>query len=342
MTNKTSREIHLKSRPTGLPTAANFELVEVPIPAVQAGHLLVRNLYMSVDPYMRGRMRDAKSYAQPFALNEVMNGGAVGQVVESQHEQFQVGDFVSNGLGWREYFMSDGIGLTQIDPTLGPIQSYLGALGMPGMTAYVGLLDIAGLKEGEQVFVSGDAGAVGSIACQIAKAMDCRVVGSAGSTAKVDWLLKVAGIDGAFNYKEVGPLPVELDKQFPQGIDVYFENVGGEHLDAALTRMNNYGRIALCGMISQYNTASSAEAYPIRNLGGAVGKRLTLRGYIVSDHRDRMPQVYQDMGRWIAQGKIQWQETIVEGLENAPQAFIGLFQGENLGKMLVKIGDDPA
>lgn len=340
MTETISREIHLKSRPTGLPGEDNFELVSVFLPEPDAGEVLVRNIYMSVDPYMRGRMRDRKSYAPSFQIGEPLTGGCVGQVIQSQEGKFQVGDYVSSMLGWREYYVSDGQGLTKIDPGIAPIQAYLGAVGMPGRTAYVGLLDIGQPKEGETVFVSAAAGAVGSVVCQIAKLKGCRVVGSAGSPEKVAWLMDEARIDAAFNYKEVDDLTAEVGKHCPKGIDIYFENVGGEHLEVALTHMNTFGRIVLCGMISRYNDTEPVPGP--HNLSLAVGKRLLLKGFIVSDHFDRFPQFYADMRSWIAQGKIKSRETIVEGIENAPRAFIDLFKGQNIGKMLVKIGPDPA
>ena len=241
--------------------------------------------------------------------------------------------------GWREYFISEGSDLSAVDPALAPIRAFLGTMGMPGMTAYVGLLDIGQLKDGETVFVSAASGAVGSIVCQIAKIKGCRVVGSAGSEKKVDWLLSDAGIDVAFNYKNIDDLTVELAHACPDGIDVYFDNVGGDHLEAAIQHMNNLGRIVLCGMISLYN-ATEPTPGP-RNLSYAIGRRLSLQGFIVSDHYDRLPQFYADMGTWIGQGKIRWRETIVDGIENAPRAFIGLFKGDNLGKMLVQVGPDP-
>ena len=335
MTTITSREIRLKQRPTGLPSAENFELVTVTLPQPGPGEMVVRNLYMSVDPYMRGRMVDRKSYVPPFALGETLQGGAVGQVIESKSDKFNVGDYVLHGLGWREYFISDGKGVASIDPSIAPVQAFLGAVGMPGQTAYFGLLDIGQPQTGETVFVSAAAGAVGSMVCQIAKLKGCRVVGSVGSQAKVDWLLNEVGIDAAFNYKEVDSLKAELGRQCPNGIDIYFENVGGEHLEAALTHMNQNGRIPVCGMISQYN-ATEATPGP-NNLGLIIGKRLKLQGYIVSDYRARTAEFYTDMKDWIAAGQIKSQETIVEGIENAPNAFIGLFTGENMGKMLVKL-----
>jgi hypothetical protein len=245
-----------------------------------------------------------------------------------------VGAVVLSNMGWREAFLSDGRNLTQVDVTLAPAQSYLGVMGMPGMTAYVGLLDIGRPKEGETVFVSAAAGAVGSLACQIAKLKGCRVVGSAGADAKVQWLLDEIGVDAAFNYKNI-PLPAALARTCKEGIDIYFENVGGAHLEAALQKMNNFGRIIVCGMIAQYN-ATEAQPGP-RNLGLFITRRLTMQGYIVSDHNDRRPQFLADMSRWIADGKITWRETVVDGIENGPAAFLGLFSGENLGKMLVRL-----
>jgi NADPH-dependent curcumin reductase CurA len=281
-------------------------------------------------------MFEQPSYVQPFQLGQPLDGGCVGQVVASQEGKFQVGDYVLGRKGWREYYVSDGSDLTKIDPNLAPPQAYLGVLGMPGLTAYVGLLDIGQPKAGDTVFVSAAAGAVGSVVCQIARLKGCRVVGSAGSPAKVHWLQEVAGVDAALNYKEIASLSAELGKLCPNGIDVYFENVGGAHLEAALEHMNPFGRIALCGMISQYNTATPGAGPG--NLRLAVRKRLRMQGFIVSDHLDRQSQFYADMGAWITAGQLKWQETIIDGLENAPRAFIGLFQGDNVGKMLVRLG----
>jgi hypothetical protein len=269
-----------------------------------------------------------------------MTGGCVGQIVLSKMNKFRVGDYVLSMKGWREYYISDGKDLTKINPTTVPIQAYLGVAGMPGMTAYIGLLDIGQPKENETVYVSAASGAVGSIVCQIAKIKGCCVVGSAGSDHKVAWLINEAGVDSAFNYKKVENLTTELENQCPNGIDIYFENVGGKHLEAVLANMNTFGRIPVCGMISQYN---QTEAQPgPRNLRSIISKRLLLKGFIVSDHYDQLPQFYTDMKQWIMDDEIVWKETIVEGLQNAPQAFIGLFKGENLGKMLVRVGPNQA
>lgn len=330
----TSREIHLKSRPHGVPTPAAFELATVEVPDPTDGEVLVRNEYMSVDPYMRGRMVDRKSYAPPFQLGEPLSGGAVGRVVKSHNLDFSEGDAVLNGLGWREYFVSDGNGLQKIDTSLAPIQSYLGVMGMPGQTAYFGLLDVGQPKAGETVFVSAAAGAVGAIVCQIAKLKDCHVIASAGSPQKLAWLHSV-GVDRTLNYKESHNLTHDLGELAPHGIDVYFENVGGEHLAAALTQMNTFGRIAVCGMIAQYN---SSEPVPgPSNLGLLIGKRIKMQGFLVSDYRARAAEFYQEMGAWISAGTIRWEETIIDGIASAPDAFIGLFSGENMGKMLVRL-----
>lgn len=337
MTSLVSKEIHLKNRPEGLPAASDFELAEVTVPAINGGEVLVQNLYMSVDPYMRGRMYDRKSYVPPFQIGQPLEGGSVGRVVASKNEGFKEGDYVSSMLGWREYFVSGGAGLTKIDAELLPVQAYLGVAGMPGMTAYVGLLHIGELKKGDTVFVSAAAGAVGSVVCQIAKLKGCYVVGSAGSDEKAAWLVEEAGIDAAFNYRTSDDVIAEVGRHFPDGIDVYYENVGGVHLEAALEHMRPNGRIVMCGMISMYNAVKPVPG-PTR-LPYVISKKLTMRGFIVSDHFDKLGAFIADMGKWMAEGKIKWKETIVDGIENAPEAFIGLFKGENFGKMIVKLVD---
>ncbi len=331
-----SREIRLKSRPEKWPSAENFELVEGPVPEPQAGEILVKNLYMSVDPYMRGRMRDAKSYADAWQIGEVMQGGAVGEVIASQSPDFAVGDYVVTGLGWREHSVSSTEGIRKIDPSLGPLSAFLGTLGIPGMTAYVGLKKIGEPKAGETLFVSAASGAVGANVCQIGKILGCRVVGSAGSDEKVAWLKEEAGVDEAINYKTVGNLEAAVAQACPDGMDVYFENVGGDHLVTALNLMNKFGRIVLCGMIAMYNEPLPGPP----NLGIAIGQHLRLQGFIVSTYWDLYPQFLKDMGQWIGEGKLKWKETVVEGLEKAPEAFIGLFKGENFGKMVVKLADE--
>jgi NADPH-dependent curcumin reductase CurA len=296
---------------------------------------------MSVDPYMRGRMTDRASYVPPFQIGEALSGGAVGQVVASHNPKFKVGDHVNNFSGWREYFVTDGGELTKIEPVPGiGIQAYLGALGMPGLTAYAGLLKVGELKEGERVFVSAASGAVGAIVCQIAKNKGCYVVGSAGSDEKCEWLVKTARCDHAINYKREKDLAAAVRGAFPQGIDVYFENVGGEHLNAALGNMRMHGRIAVCGMIAQYN-ATELPPGPA-NIIAVIPLRLTIKGFIVSDYGALTPQFISDMVGWTKEGKMKWHETIYDGIERAPEAFIGLFKGDNFGKMLVKIGPESA
>lgn len=337
-----SREIHLRRRPQGMPVADDFELIEKPIPSVGPGQILIRNVWMTVDPYMRGRMMDRESYVPPFQLGEALDGGSVGQVVASEHPDYSVGDYVCGFAsgGWREYQVSDGAMLQKVDPGLAPLSSYLGVMGMPGLTAYTSLLRIGEPKEGETVFVSAAAGAVGSVVCQIAKIKGCRVVGSAGSAAKVEWLEKTAGVDAAIDYKACGSLADEVARACPNGIDIYYENVGGEHLEVALDHMNKFGRLVMCGMISIYNANPDAPPAGPRNLINVVGRSLKMQGFIVSDFLDMVPDFFTDMGQWIGAGKIRWEETVVEGIENAPAAFLGLFHGENLGKMLVRLGPD--
>jgi len=332
-----SREIRLASRPAGMPTEDAFDLAETTVPEPDEGEIQVRNLWMSVDPYMRGRMRALKSYIEPFAVGEPLEGECLGEVVASRHPDFAAGDVVHSMYGWREAWTAAPRNVSKVDPALAPLPAYLGVMGMPGFTAYVGLLDIAGLQAGETVFVSAAAGAVGSVACQIARLKGCRVIGSAGSPAKVAWLRDELGVDEAIDYKEVKSVASALQKAAPQGIDVYYENVGGDHLEAALQNLNDFGRIAACGMISVYNQRLP-KAGP-RNIIQVIAKRLTMRGFIVHDHADRLPDFHRDMGRWIRDGQVTWRQTVHEGLDRAPGAFIGLFEGENIGKMLVKLAE---
>ncbi len=303
--------------------------------------MLVRNVWMSVDPYMRGRMSDRSSYVPPFEVGRPLDGGCVGRVVRSRNDRFAEGGYVLGRLGWRELFVSDGGDLVPVDPAVAPLEAYLGILGMPGLTAYVGLLKVGELHEGETVFVSSAAGAVGSAACQIARLRGCRVVGSAGSDEKVAWLKAEAGVDAAFNYHAADSLTDELRRAAPEGIDVAFDNVGGDHLEAALNVMNPFGRVVLCGAISVYNAASPPPGPA--NLFLAIIKRLKLQGFIVSDHAATTGQFRADVGGWISAGALKWRETVVEGLEAAPRALIGLFHGDNIGKMLVRLEPpDPA
>jgi NADPH-dependent curcumin reductase CurA len=330
----TSREIHLAARPVGEPKPSDFVLAEVELPDPEPGQLLVRNHWMSVDPYMRGRMNDMRSYVPPFEIGQPLEGGAVGEVVASGDGEVEVGQTVLHGLGWREYALLPAAHARVLDANAGPPQAYLGVLGMPGMTAYVGITDIAELKDGETVFVSGAAGAVGSVVGQIAKARGCTVIGSAGSAEKVAYVRDELGFDAAFDYHD-GPVAELLAQAAPDGIDVYFDNVGGEHLEAAIGAMRMSGRIAMCGAVSIYN-ATELPPGP-RNMTMAVPKRLQVRGFIISDHSDRMPDFLRDVGGWLRDGSIRTRETVVEGLENAPEAFIGLLRGHNIGKMLVRL-----
>jgi len=340
MSQSTNREIHLASRPTGVPEPENFKLVETPMPKTGQGQFLVRNILMSVDPYMRGRMTDRESYIPPYQVGQVLDGGSVGQVVDSQHAGFAAGDYVCGFAtgGWREYWVSDGTMMQKVDPSLAPLPAYLGVLGLPGLTAYVGFLRIGQPKEGETVFVSAAAGAVGAVVCQIAKRKGCYVAGSVGSDEKVEWLRREAGVDAVVNYKTCGNLEAAVKTAAPHGIDVYFENVGGEHLEVALSLMNRLGRIVACGMISQYNAVEPPPGPG--NIILVIAKSLTMQGFIVSNYLDMVPSFFADMGQWIREGQIKWAETIVQGIANAPKAFLGLFTGANFGKMLVRLGPD--
>jgi hypothetical protein len=330
----TSREIRLKSRPVGVPTADNFELASVTLPDPEPGQVQVRNSWMTVDPYMRGRMNDVQSYAPPFQIGQALQGGAVGEVVASNDPAFKTGEKVQSFFGWREAFNAPAGAVQKLDTMGLSPQAFLGVAGMPGLTAYVGLLKIAALKDGDIVFVSAAAGAVGQVVCQIAKLKGHTVIGSAGGAEKVKWL-KDIGVDQIIDYKAETDLTGALMRASPQGIDVYFDNVGGSHMEAALMAARPFGRFALCGMISQYNATDMGPG--VRGLIMAVGKQLRLEGFIVSSHMDLTPQFLKDMSQWIAEGKVKWRETVEEGIENAPTAFLKLFKGENLGKMLVKL-----
>ena len=332
----TARQIHLVSRPDGMPNHDHFATVEVELPALGNGQVLIKNHYMSVDPYMRGRMRAQGVYAEPYALNQPMYGGAVGEVLKSNAEGFEVGDTVLNGAAWQDNFLADASSLIKLTPfDEDRLSLYLGTLGMPGMTAYVGLLRFGEPKPGETVFVSAASGAVGANVCQIAKNLGCRVIGSVGSDDKAQWLLDECSVDEVINYKTCGDLTEALTKAAPDGVDVYFENVGGEHLQAALNVMNHFGRIAACGMIATYNNSKPAPG--ANNLMLIVGKKIRINGFIVFDHNDMRTQFLSDMESWVSEGKIKTKETIVEGLDNAVDAFLALFTGDNFGKMIVKL-----
>ena len=324
-----SREIHLVARPDGMPTQDQFALVETNVSDAADGEVLVQNLYMSVDPAMRPRLTAGQD------LNVAMMGGALGRVVQSKNPDFAVGDLVSNRLGFREFFTSDGKGLTKLkaDPDLS-LTTHMHALGMTGFTAYGGLLHIGQLKDGEQVFVSTAAGAVGSVAAQIAKIKGCYVVGSTGAADKAAWLKDEVGLDAVINYKET-PIRKALEDATPKGIDVYFDNVGGDHLEAALRRINTLGRIPVCGFISGYNSGHSS----VSNLSNIIYSRVMLRGFVGTDFMHLYADFQRDMAGWLKDGKVKYQETILDGITNAPSALIGLLEGKNSGKMLVKLAD---
>ncbi len=328
------REIRLVARPRGFPDEELFEIAESPILEPSDGQVLIRNAYFSVDPYMRPRMNDVRSYVAPFTLGEAMTGGAVGRIAVSRSPEHAEGDWVVHQLGWREWALSDGSGLRPIDPAAAPVSTALGVLGMPGFTAWYGLFEIGRPKEGETVFVSGAAGAVGSAVGQMARVAGCRVIGSAGSAEKVAWIREL-GCDAAFDYRERSPREA-LAELAPDGIDMYFDNVGGDHLEAAIGALRTYGRVVACGSISRYNDAEPTPGP--RNMFMVVTKRLRLQGYIITDHGDRFGEFARQATEWVRDGRLQYRETIVEGIENAPSAFLGLLRGENIGKMLVAVG----
>jgi NADPH-dependent curcumin reductase CurA len=329
-----AREVRLVARPQGFPTEDLFEIAEAPVPDPGEGQVLIRNAYFSVDPYMRPRMNDVRSYVAPFTLGEAMTGGAVGRIAVSRSPTFAEGDWVVHPLGWREWALSEGSGLRRIDPASAPISTSLGVLGMPGFTAWYGLFELGAPKAGETVFVSGAAGAVGSAAGQMARVAGCHVLGSAGSREKVAWLREL-GFDGAFDYREERPRD-GLARLAKDGIDIYFDNVGGDHLEAAIGALRTYGRIVGCGSISRYNDAEPTPGP--RNMFMVVTKRLRMQGYIISDHSDRFRDFAREAAEWVRDGRLRYRETVVEGIENAPKAFLGLLRGENIGKMLVKVG----
>jgi NADPH-dependent curcumin reductase CurA len=328
-----SRELRLASRPSGIPAAANFELARVELPALTDGQVLVRNLWISVDPYMRGRMNEGKSYVPSFDLGAPLTGGAVGEVVESRATGFKPGDVVTSFFGWREYFAASSVDLHLVDRAIQPLSVYLGVLGMTGMTAWAGL-DLVEVKAHDVVYISGAAGAVGNVAGQLAKLRGCRVIGSAGSPEKVKFLRDECGFDAAFDYKQ-GPVLEQLRSQAPEGIDVYFDNVGGGTLEAALSALRPHGRIIACGGISGYNEKVPKPGPS--NFFNVTTKRLTIRGLIVGDSLDRRAEFEKEVGGYFRAGKLKNHETVVEGIDHAVAAFIGLFDGRNIGKMVVKM-----
>jgi NADPH-dependent curcumin reductase CurA len=338
MQNLLNRQVLLRKRPTGEPKVTDFELVETPAPVPGEGEVLCRTIYLSLDPYMRGRMNEGRSYTGGMnpALGTVMVGSTVSEVIASNTPAFPKGAVVQGFNGWQAYAVSNGAGLRKLDPKAAPLSTALGVLGMPGMTAYVGLLDIGRPKAGETVVVSAASGAVGAVVGQIAKLKGCRAVGVAGSPEKCAWVVGEAGFDACVNYK-TEPLRPALQKACPNGIDVYFDNVGGDVLAAVLTLINQNARIPLCGLISQYN---ATELPPGPNLVPILVNRALVKGFIISDHLDRLGDFLRDMGQWYGAGKVRVREDVVAGLERAPEAFIGLLRGRNFGKLLVKVGDE--
>jgi NADPH-dependent curcumin reductase len=334
-------QVLLASRPAAWPKESDFRIVETPIPPVRDGQVLVKSLYLSLDPYQRGRMNDSRSYAAKVELGSVMRGEIVGEVVQSKHPGFKVGDSVAGTLGWQQYAVWDdnypepAFTLRQIDPRAVPVTAYLGAVGMPGVTAWVGLNDIGQPKAGETVVVSAASGAVGGVVGQLAKAKDCRVVGIAGGAEKCDFVVKELGFDACVDHRG-GDLMKALAAAVPKGIDVYFDNVGGPALDAVLPLCNPYARMPLCGAISQYNVGS--DLYGVKYMPLAIAFRVRLQGFVVSDDMGRWPIALAELADGVRSGKIKYRETIAQGLENAPRAFIGMLKGENFGKQLVKIG----
>ncbi len=331
----TNRQIALVARPEGMPKESDFRLIDSPVPKPGPGEALVRALYLSVDPYMRGRLRGRNGYAKPVEPGSIMTGGVAGQVMESNDPRLAVGDFVEGQLGWQEYAVAAAKTLRKIDPKLAPVSTALYVLGLPGLAAYFGLLDVCRPQPGELIVVSGAAGAVGSLVGQIAKIKRCRVVGIAGSDEKVTYLTKDIGFDSAFNYKTHTDYEAALQEFAPNGIDVYFDNVGGPITDAAIYRLNQRARVAVCGQISQYNS-DKVEMGP-RWLGQLVAKQAKVEGFMVRQFADRFDEAYRQLGNWLRDGKIRYRESVIEGIENAPKAFIDMLEGRNIGKQLVKI-----
>lgn len=332
-----TKSILLKSRPQGLPAQDNFEFKDETLPALQEGQLLLKALYISVDPYMRGRMSDAKSYVAPYELGEPISGGVVAEVVQSRSGRYSEGAVVLGNLPWQTYSVHEGKGLQPLNPDVAPLSYHLGILGMPGMTAYCGLLYIGEPKAGETVVVSGAAGAVGTVVGQIARLKGCRVVGITGSDDKISYLKNELGFDEAINYKTTDNMRKALQAACPDGVDIYFDNVGGEISDAVYTLLNKFARIAVCGQIAHYNATSvptGARVEPTLLKLSAL-----MKGFIVSDYAARFPEAAKEMAEWLKAGKLQYREHVVEGFENLPQAFLGLFSGENTGKLLVKVAD---
>ena len=321
--------------PMGNPSLSHFDLKSETISLKNDDEVLVANKWISVDPYMRARMTERKNYKPPFEIGKPMEGTAIGEIIESKSNNFKKGDFVLSEFGWRDNFIANSESLKKINPINVPIQTYLGPLGFTGHTAYIGLFRIAKIKQNQTILVSSAAGSVGSTVCQIAKILGCKVIASTGSDEKVEWLKKEIGVDHAFNYKKIDNLVLHFKDICPEGFDIYFDNVGGDFLEAAIFRMKNFGRIVICGRISQMNATSPGEG--LKNMAHVLVKRLTIKGFLIFDHYDDYKDFENDMSNWVINKKIKWRETIVEGIENSPQAFLDLLNGKNIGKMIVKI-----
>ena len=321
--------------PMGNPSLSHFDLKSETISLKNDDEVLVANKWISVDPYMRARMTERKNYKPPFEIGKPMEGTAIGEIIESKSNNFKKGNFVLSEFGWRDNFIANSESLKKINPINVPIQTYLGPLGFTGHTAYIGLFRIAKIKQNQTILVSSAAGSVGSTVCQIAKILGCKVIASTGSDEKVEWLKKEIGVDHAFNYKKIDNLVLHFKDICPEGFDIYFDNVGGDFLEAAIFRMKNFGRIVICGRISQMNATSPGEG--LKNMAHVLVKRLTIKGFLIFDHYDDYKDFENDMSNWVINKKIKWRETIVEGIENSPQAFLDLLNGKNIGKMIVKI-----
>ncbi len=321
--------------PMGNPSLSHFDLKSETISLKNDDEVLVANKWISVDPYMRARMTERKNYKPPFEIGKPMEGTAIGEIIESKSNNFKKGDFVLSEFGWRDNFIANSESLKKINPINVPIQTYLGPLGFTGHTAYIGLFRIAKIKPKQTILVSSAAGSVGSTVCQIAKILGCKVIASTGSDEKVEWLKKEIGVDHAFNYKKIDNLVLHFKDICPEGFDIYFDNVGGDFLEAAIFRMKNFGRIVICGRISQMNATSPGEG--LKNMAHVLVKRLTIKGFLIFDHYDDYKDFENDMSNWVINKKIKWRETIVKGIENSPQAFLDLLNGKNIGKMIVKI-----
>jgi NADPH-dependent curcumin reductase CurA len=330
-----NKAIVLRERPVGKPTLDNFEIIEEEKPSIKEGEILLKTLYVSVDPYLRGRMSDAKSYVPPFKLNEPIQSGVVAEVVDSQHPDFEPGDYVTGNLDWKEYQAISRKGLSKIENKNVSLSAYLGVLGMTGMTAYLGLTEIGSPKKGETLVVSGAAGAVGSIVGQIGKILGCRVIGLAGSDEKVSLLKDKFGFDKAINYRTTKDIKEAIAKAAPDGVDVYFDNVGGDISDAIMVNVNQFGRVVVCGAISLYNETNIPTGPRVQPL--LVKNRILMQGFIVSDYASKFPEAINQLSQWLEEGKLTYSETVVEGFEQIPQAFIDLFEGKNTGKMVVKV-----